>query len=370
MNIAIITLNDNNNYGNRLQNYALEKYLKRYFKANVYTIWYDEKKLYMSTINLWNWKSLIKYIINKNDFRRYIRYFYIQDCIRMYNIAKFTKKINTKLDFCLKKNLADKYDYFIVGSDQVWNTNFWFKQNHKEARLLSFAPKKKCIAYAASFGIDKISNKYVNLLKRSLVDMKAISVRENSGRHIIEALINKKVPVLVDPTILLSKEDWENIMIKPEWYCGEEYILTYFLGEPLPMVKNIAKRYNWKIYNLMDKNNLNLYTSRVEEFIYLISHAKLVYTDSFHASVFSIIMNTPFLVFNRKEKNMKNMSSRINTLLNLFNFNDRYVVNGTCDLSIEKILNMDFNNVKNICNIELKKTTEYLQEAMDFNLKE
>lgn len=362
MKIAIITLNDNNNYGNRLQNYALQKFLNKYFSDDVTTIWY-EKNSYMHPINIWNWKSFIKFIINKNNFRNYLKYTYILDCIRMNYIQKFTKKITTVFEFDINK-ISNKYDYFIVGSDQVWNPYFGSRKQ-QYIRLLKFVPKEKSIAYAASFGISSLPNEFKEVFKQSLNEMKAISVRENAGVKIIKDLAGIDVPVVVDPTLLLTREEWQKITLKPEWYNNEKYILTYFLGNPSPIIEKIAKDNDWKIYNLMDTDNLDLYTSRVEEFIYLIEHAQLVCTDSFHASVFSIIMNTPFLVVNRQQKGVADMSSRIDTLLNLFNFKDRYLTNGKCNLSDKQILNMDFSNVGSIQNKERARSIAYLKEAMN-----
>ena len=110
-----------------------------------------------------------------------------------------------------------------------------------------------------------------------------------------------------------------------------------------------------------------MYTSRVEEFVYLINHAQLVVTDSFHASVFSILMNTSFLVVNRQQKGVADMTSRIDTLMELFGYQDRYIVNGKCDLSDEEILYMDFSNVKSIQEREIERSTEYMKEALNIN---
>lgn len=129
--------------------------------------------------------------------------------------------------------------------------------------------------------------------------MQAISMREKAGAKLVKKLTGREVLVVVDSTILLFTEDWQKIELKTEWYSGEKYILTYFLGNPSPVIEKIAKKNNWKIYNLMDKDNFDLYTSRVEEFVYLINYAELVATDSFHASVFSILMNNLFLVVKR-----------------------------------------------------------------------
>lgn len=369
LKIAIITINDNNNYGNRLQNYALQNYLFYKLKIKkVDTIWYAPKYSCLSRVNIFTWKMWIKYLINWKNARVKLKKYYINDNIRMYNIGKFTNKINTKFDFGIKENLDKVYDFFIVGSDQVWNPNFWYeKKINSTARFLKFASKEKRIAYAASIAIPKIPEDKEQFFKDSLNEMKSISMREKAGADLVKKLTGREVPVLVDPTILLSKEEWQKIEMVPEWYNGEKYILTYFLGNPSPVIENIAKKNNWKIYNLMDKDNFDLYTSRVEEFIYLINHAQLVVTDSFHASVFSILMNTPFLVVNRQEIGMADMTSRIDTLMELFGYQDRYIVNGKCDLLDEEILYMDFSNVKAIQEREIARSTEYIKKAL--NLK-
>ncbi|MBS7212309.1 MAG: polysaccharide pyruvyl transferase family protein [Megamonas funiformis] len=369
MKVAIITINDNNNYGNRLQNYALQKYLFSKLKIEkVDTIWYDPQYTYISSINIFSWKTWIKYFINWKNQRTYLKKEYLKDNIRMYNISKFTKKISTRLDFKIKDNLSREYDYFITGSDQVWNPNFWSKRyNHASIRFLKFVPKEKRIAYAASIAIPEIPKDKEQFFKDSLNEMKTISMREKAGAELVKKLTGRDVSVLVDPTILLSKEEWQKIELKPEWYSGEKYILTYFLGNPSPVIEKIAKKNNWKIYNLMDKSNLDLYASRVEEFVYLIEHAELVATDSFHACVFSILMNTPFLVVNRKEKGMADMTSRIDTLLELFGYQNRYIVNGECDLSDDEILHMDFSNVKAIQEREIARSTAYMKKALNIN---
>lgn len=367
MKVAIFTLCTHNNYGNRLQNYALQKFLSNYIEV-VDTIWYEDNN-FLPEKPLWNWKILIKCIINRNNIRNNIKYSYGKDCIREYNIKKFSDKyINIKYDYKIKSYLNREYDYFIVGSDQVWNPQY--KQYYSE-KFLKFADKEKRLSYAASFGVKEINdNKVKNIFKNSLREMKYISVREAAGAKLIKNLIGVNVEVVVDPTILISKEEWKKIEMVPEWYNGEKYILTYFLGNPSQIIKNIAKRNKWKIYNLMDKDSFELYTSRVEEFLYLIDHAQLVATDSFHACVFSILMNTPFLVVNRQQKGVADMTSRIDTLMELFGYQDRYIVNGKCELSDKEILNMDFSRVKAIQERERKRSKDFLEKALNLKVSD
>ena len=230
MKIGILTLNTHNNYGNRLQNYALKKVLLKYADV-VDTIWFEKNNCLLSK-KIWNAKNIIKYILNWKDIRSYLNKYYISDCIREYNIKTFSDEyIPIKYDFCIKKSLNEEYDYFIIGSDQVWNPNLWGYSNNEKDFFLNFADSNKRIAYAASFGIEKVPSNKEDLFKNGLNNMKAISVREQEGAKIVKELINKDVPVVIDPTMLLTQDEWHNMAKKPNWYNGEKYILTYFLGK-------------------------------------------------------------------------------------------------------------------------------------------
>ena len=107
-----------------------------------------------------------------------------------------------------------------------------------------------------------------------------------------------------------------------------------------------------------------MYLSRVEEFLYLIDHAELVCTDSFHACVFSILFNTPFLVVNRQQKGVADMTSRLDTLLGLFDMKNRYIDFNTDKLEQDKIFHVDFNHVKDIQQREQKRSYAFLKQAM------
>ncbi|WP_304153462.1 polysaccharide pyruvyl transferase family protein [Megamonas hypermegale] len=371
MKIGILTLNTHNNYGNRLQNYALRKVLLNYADV-VDTIWF-EKNNYLPDKKIWNIKNIAKYILNWKDSRMYLNKYYIRDCIREYNIKTFSDKyIPIKYDFCIKEDLNNKYDYFIVGSDQVWNPNLWGFSNNDKDFFLNFADKNKRIAYAASFGIEKIPEEKVNLFKDGLKSMKAISVREKEGMKIVKNLINRDVSIVVDPTMLLGKKDWHDIGEKPGWYNGEKYILTYFLGKANKyenlnsIISSLSREKGWKVYNLLDKNSFNTYVSTVEEFIYLIEHAELICADSFHATVCSILMERPFLVVNCNNNEKNNMSSRLFTLLSLFGFEDRFLtVENDKNLSIDDIFEINYSKVNNILNRERKKAISYIETSLE-----
>lgn len=369
MKIAILTLNTHNNYGNRLQNYALQEVLRKYADV-VDTIWYEEDT-YILNRKIWNNKLALKYILNWKDSKEYIRKYYIYECIREYNIKKFSDRyLSIKYDFKIKDKLDKEYDYFIIGSDQVWNSSIWRLSKNPGDRFLEFANKEKRISYAASFGIDKISEKDKDIYIKGLQGMKYISVREKTGANLVKKLIGKMPSVNIDPAMLLSRKDWEKIAKKPDWYKGENYILTYFLWgnnnykNLNNIIRNLVEKKGWKVYNLLDKNVLDVYSSRVEEFIYLIKNAKLVCADSFHATVFSIIFNTPFFVLTHKGS--EKVSSRLEDLLELFNFKDRFLNQEKDELlSINNIFNMSFSNVEEIIEKEKLKSIDFLECALN-----
>ncbi len=367
MKIGILTLNGFVNYGNRLQNYALKYFLTQFVDSSVETIWHTENN-YLPVIWKLSWKVVIKYIINYKNFRTLVKNNYFGcNMIRQYNFKKFSdsyQKIN--YSYNLSEGLDSQYDYFIVGSDQVWNPY----GGATASEFLTFTSKDKRIAYAASIGLSSIPKEKRKKFKNWLEGMNYISVREKNGADIIFELTGKRVPVLVDPTLLLSKEEWSMIAKKPLWYKDERYMLIYFLGTISLAIQSkideVAKKYDLKIINLMDIRNLNWYTAGPDEFVYLIKHSCLIYTDSFHGAVFSIIMNRPFIVFDRRQTGFKNMTSRIENLLELFDLQSRRG-NIENNYEVPNLMDVDYSNVEGILSVERKRSEEYIKKALNIN---
>src|SRR5699024_5866974 len=149
-------------------------------------------------------------------------------------------------EFYLPENYLEKYEYFITGSDQVWNPYF---TNASPLYFLTFAPKNKRIAYSPSFGISEIPKENVANYSQWLKEMKAISVREKAGADIIKNLTNRDSPVLADPTLLLTKEEWLKIAKPAVDKPQKDILLTYFLGEISKKTQKLIKR-NKKKYKL------------------------------------------------------------------------------------------------------------------------
>lgn len=366
MNLAIITLNDHRNYGNRLQNYALQSFLIGNF-GNAYSIWKTENYDPINSYYHYSKKNILKFIMNWKNQRNNLGKYFIRNCVRESNIKKFSNKHVSICYGCSYGNkLNYQYDYFIVGSDQVWNPYFWGSMEDSfNAYFLQFADIRKRIAYAASFGISELPRKYVEIFKKGLDSIPYISVREQAGADIVKRITGRDVPVLVDPTLLWDAEHWRTLEMQPEWYSGEKYILTYFLGNVPPIITKIAREHSYKIYDLMDKDSIDLYVSRVEEFLFLIDNAQLVCTDSFHACVFSILFNSPFVVVNRQQEGVADMTSRLDTLLELFDYNDRLVDFAKGDINAGNLMIMDFSKVKKIQKREISRSLQFLKKAMN-----
>lgn len=356
--------------GARLQNYALQEFLKINFSADVKTI--KRINYFYERINIWSllkyrpYKDIIKYIINYKGYRKYLKKEKeIQlNWLKFDKNVKFTKNIMKKEYGPISKSFNNEFDYIIVGSDQVWNPS-WYP----DIDFLKYIDKNKRVAYAASFGVSEIPLNLKNSFKDVLNNMEHISVREKAGAKIIKDLTGKDVPVVVDPTLLLTKQKWLNIARCPDWYKKEDYIIAFFLGdiskERQEQVNKIAKILDAKVIYPLRDVNLDWEKIGPAEFIYLIANSRAVMTDSFHGTVFSIIMNKPFWVFDRKQFGIKSMNSRIDTLLELFGYQDRYIIDGKYDLFDEKFLQMDFNNVKVIQEQEIKRSTAYLKRALN-----
>lgn len=373
--IGIITINDYKNYGNRLQNYAVQEVIKELgftVETIVNTTSHLREKEKVSNIKkavyalknnpIWD----VVYKIYKKKYREK----YNTQIVKAYELKKerlicFTDRYIKESKFTISdtnipKNELSTYDYFVVGSDQVWNPNF---ERFSHIDFLTFAPRFKRIAYAASFGIEELPAELNDNFKEWLLGMNYISTREEAGQKLIQELTNIDSTVLVDPTLMLSKEQWKSISKVSEHKPTNKYILTYFLGdttiERIRFIKQCSKEYNCEIINLSSIFDLALYSIDPSEFIDFFNSACIICTDSYHGIIFSILFEKPFIVFERLDGSM---SSRVDTLLNKFNFDGRRFEH------IKKnndILNISFLQVPNIISSERRKALEYLKKALN-----
>lgn len=372
--IGILTINDYSNYGNRLQNYASQEVLKS-LGFSVETIVNDTKD--NSNKNV----SIIKKILDLKG--RTFKEIYIKIASKIWSYTcKYrtqeckNKKVEAFKNFTLlniietdysisvdniPKDLINRFDYFVTGSDQVWNPTF---RRFSTIDFLTFAPKNKRIAYAPSFGLSEIPTQYVDKYKVWLSEMSKLSVRESAGSEIIKAFTGRDSIVLIDPTLMLTKEKWLSISKQSLFKPKNPYLLTYFLGdvtnENTKKIKQIAYENKLQLVNLGNIKDRNTYIADPSEFLDYINSASVFFTDSFHGAVFSILFETPFNIFDRV-CGIPSMNSRMDTLLSTFYLNSRKWDN---TITNNDIFNVDYSHVAPILKVERKKAIDYLKEAL------
>ncbi len=356
--IGLLTLCGNTNFGNKLQNYALVYYLKKHF-FDCETIWIVNP---FKDNNIKQFLRFIKRIFSEKIF-----------CdSRKKLFVKFNRFLNIKrvliFDEDIKK-IEKYYDFFLVGSDQVWNYNYF---NNSLLYLLSDSPREKNISISASFGIDSIPDNHKEMFVNGLNNFNYISVREDKGKEIIKTLTGREeVDILIDPTMLLSYDEWDIISSRPKQLDNKKekkYILNYFLGElsisRRMEIERIARENNCYIINLLDKED-PFYNCGPKEFLYLEKNAFLICTDSFHSCVFAILYNKPFIIFDREQKGIENMNSRVDTLIKKFKLKNRRY-NGKIT---RENLEHDYSEAYKVLEIEREKSKRFLEKALDINNK-
>ena len=357
MKVGIITM-VSDNYGNRLQNYALQEALLEMGNKveTLHNPWNDKESSKRNFI-LTKAKKLIFFITKKPErYGRKIKF----DQFNKKNIYFSKFWINKTQD---KKDASSYYDLFICGSDQVWNSE---AKEITGKYFANFAEPNKRASYAASFGIDDVIESRKEEFTSYLKGMKYISVREERGVKIVKDLTDKKAIQHIDPTLLLTAEKWEKIATK-SLVAHEKYVFCYFLGKPSTNLLNKLEEYKnkYNINTFILCNDLNSMGNNVgpSDFIALIQNAEFVLTDSFHGTVFSILFNKPFYTYSRNGVK-KSMDSRITSLLNLLKLNRRFE---NYKFDNEEIYDIDFNEATSILNVEREKAINYLKTITSDN---
>ena len=262
----------------------------------------------------------------------------------------------------------NNYDIFVCGSDQIWNPGLLMHR----AYFLDFVEEgKKRVAYAVSMGRDRLTNIEKSLLQKYVEKFEVVGVREASMRKTLNEM-EKKSTVVLDPTMLLTREEWEevtNYTVVP----SNKYIFCYFLGDNVwqrKLVKKFAKKCNLQIlhlpyimnqYRSCDKylEGEGLYNIGPREFIALIHNAEYVFTDSFHAMVFSVIFKRKFFVFDRNgESGSMSMNSRILDFLKTFHLESRRILDKNLEMCEE---NVDYSKAEKVFEMKKQESLEFLK---------
>lgn len=350
--IAIVTICDSDfNYGNRLQNYAVEQvYRKMGLECKT-----------IKTNQRYN-KHIIRVKAALNKMTGY-RLSKLQTKYRRILMAEnFNKKyIHMSKSYLNNTLKSNDFDFFSIGSDQVWNTA-WYSNGIEKIYMLEMAEDNQKICFSPSFGTGDVPEEWKEYFKEKLSKFKNISVREESGKRIVKELTGKNAEVLIDPTLMLGKEEWNKLAKKPSFKTEKHYLFAYFLGnmtdDDQAYIDNISRENKLQI--IMLKNDSEYWgITKAENFLWLIDNADIVCTDSFHGAVFSVIMNTPFVAFDRRYEGM-DMNSRIETLLNMLKMTGRRKNNVTA----ETLFTGTNEEVPEILERERRKVISFLEKSM------
>lgn len=261
------------------------------------------------------------------------------------------------------RNFEASADVYFSGSDQVWNTG-WNK-GVIPPLYLSFVPDDKPkYAYASSFGKSKLEEDELEEIKKYLSRYNRISVREDSGLKILKEQLNIDNAIrILDPTLIENADFWRKYA--PKNKIKGDYILIYNLNRSKEFdeyAKKLSEKTGYKLYRFctridqMVRNGKSLIVPEIFDFISLVDNAKIVLTDSFHATAFSINMNTePICIYPNE------YSTRISDFLKLVDCTDRHAKDYNDFDVIDR--HIDFDNVNKILNKERKKAEKYLEQV-------
>lgn len=364
----------NDNYGQLLQCYALQKYL-RDNGHDAFLIRYNSQNDYVKTsllsrfykaFNLVKLCRFLGYKINqkKADLEQKLHDRHFDDFRSRYIVQ--SEKVYSSYNE-LKENPPDA-DVYIVGSDQVWNFSFY--NNVKKCRNLIHAyfldfgkPETKRISYAASWGKTDISKNKIDEIFPLIKRFDYVSVREKSGLDLCRKCGYKSAEFRCDPTLLLDADSYrklykDNISVK----TGEKYVFVYRLSNPcdfdMTCVYDFAKKKGLEVVYVTGNNLYDKYKktfASIEDWLYLVDNAEYVITNSFHCCVFSLLFKKKFAVVPLTGAGAE-MNSRIDTLFQIFNISPRWLKNMNDFSALEPLPEPDFTaktdfNVKEILNV-------------------
>ncbi|WP_158582902.1 polysaccharide pyruvyl transferase family protein [Lysinibacillus yapensis] len=367
---GIITFHCADNFGAVLQVYALQQTIKE-MEIDVEIIDFKPRAITSS----YNHDSNIKFNFKKIGVARTIKIV----LTKTYNYSKIKKrlesydtfrrnylKVSDKKYYSNEELLNDppNYDFFITGSDQVWNPKF--KKDIGNSYFLDFVKgNARKISYSASIA-EKVDKHLIKDYKTYINNFDYLSIREKSSLDFLKSLTNKDVAVTLDPTLLLVKEKWDRIVENP--MRGKKYILVYDLQQNKELIKlanKLSEEMGVSIISFSTNKDYNnridsFQNKRPDEFLGLLKNAELVLTNSFHGTVFSVIYKKLFYVMPPKTR-----QSRLIDFLKDIKLEDR-VVNNSIDIKNYK-QEIDYNQVNNLLKIKREESINFLKKSFGIN---
>lgn len=364
MKIGILTFHNAHNWGAALQLYALKEYLKD-LGHEVKVINYrnsiidsNYKKNPVIKLRRKDWKGILIYLYEKINFE-YGKKAYKEKWSKFNNFEK--QMLDNDATEYTKEDLENlDIDMLVCGSDQIWNPSL--TGGLDEVYFCNFKTNAKKVSYAASMGVKELKPEYENDFKNYINNFNDISVREDSLKQYIKKVTDKDVTTVVDPTLLLNVEKYDNIAIKPK---EQKYLFLYTLIENKNLYK-IAKRiakerklkiielsYSKKVEKLLHNEIANI---GPEEFLGYIKYADCVITNSFHGTIFSMLFKKDFYTINAGKVN-----SRIENVLNIAQIPERCIKTYEDMQNCKKI---DYENVSKNLNENVLNSKEFLNKVL------
>ena len=324
--IGIVTLHTGYNYGSSLQTFASKIFYKKlgyypivlgYSNSLVKGRDIRLEKLFVMFLRTFWRPSLFKktFLTYSNSLKKDISVEAKERFLNFSNKYLEVEKLNRKemIEFGKNKDVLA----VVCGSDQIWNSTAIYIDPFY---YLKFFPRNKRMAYAPSFGKSIVPSYNKKIITKNLKEIKYLSIREIEGQKIIKELLGKEVEVLLDPTLLLNKNEWSCI---GNGEYNDKYVVFYFLDSPtdetIKKIKYCTGNEDVKIISIpyihenMKNEFKNIFSYDIGplEFINLIKNAQKIYTDSYHGMLFSINFNKDFFIFERNYGAAHNQSSRI-----------------------------------------------------------
>lgn len=309
MKIGTITFHWGTNYGAVLQAYALQQHLKnKHYQTEIINYVPLRVKFIQTIVFIKNFNlSALKKDHEINKFRW-----------SHLDLSERTYYTNASL---IRK--CHDYDIYICGSDQVWNESFTLSAEGKPtlSYYLNFVREGKTrISYATSFGTEELSTKVVNLIKPELKKFSNISVRENSGKKIVQDM-GLEATLVIDPTLLLERESYERL-IENKTIKDDFQLFSYILHDDQTTAHSITDYIFEKYFDKRSDKKYDQEPIGIIEWLFSIKNARFVVTNSFHGLIFSLIFHTPFIIVPVENSGM---NDRIVTLLDSVSLSNRIV---------------------------------------------
>ncbi len=363
MKIALITIHKANNYGALLQAFALQQTLTKF--GNVDLIDYENQYLSMSLDPVRLSFTLHGFLGIGKDLCRLLPRYRLIKKFRQFIAQHFMMTAPFTQDE-LYSNKLPGYDYYIVGSDQVWNAACVNREGILDPiYFLEFAPAgSNKISYASSIGGYVYSEQERLEVKEYLNSFSAVSVREKNTQQYLTKLGLEMVEHVLDPTLLLDKSQWETLFDTKT--SSERYILLYTV--PKVSLVRLAVDYFSKLLGIkviaIDQGlttgahtNKHIQDAGPEDFLTLFAGAEFIITDSFHGVCFSINFERPFVALSPGVH-----ANRVESLLALMGLSAQYASNESDFAAIS--VNVDFTEPRDRLALERKASLQFLQRAL------